>query len=331
MNIVSVAAVAAAASIGMLAAPASVSAQGTFTAQCQAQSTQTQVRTFCERVGQAIDIVEPRLGIALTGGNPVPGTASTLGMRLGSVPRFSIGLRASAALAELPPIEEVNGGDDLTFPVPSLNADASVGVFSGFSVLPTVGGLGSVDVLASAGIIPLPKGEGFSESSPKTWSVGARVGLLRESFTAPGISVSGMYRRLGDLSYGDSTFQSRDAFFALDDYSVWSFRAAISKRIPLIGFGATVGAGLDKYDAAARLAVHDPSLLTNSTLSLSTEHMKTDRKSAFANLSWTLLLVNIVGEVGWQEGGEGLPDASIPTDKLEKAGYFGGVAVRIAL
>lgn len=312
--------------------PRNANAQSTYTQQCaQASAGRAQVRTFCERVGQAIDIAEPRIGISLSGGNPVPGTASTLGMRLGTVPRISFGVRATAAFADLPPIETVGGTSDLKFASPSIDADASVGVFSGLSVFPTIGGFGSVDVLASAGIIPLPKGKGFGDKSPKTWAVGARVGILRESFTAPGISVSGMYRKLGDLTYGDSTFATRNSYFALDNLTAWSYRAAISKRIPLIGFGATAGVGIDKYNASSSLAVRDPTPLIGSTLRVSATDMKTTRKSAFVNASWTLLLLNIAGEAGWQEGGKAAAGATISTDKLEKAGYFAGIAVRIAL
>src|SRR5687768_8742698 len=113
--------------IAVVMVPASARAQGSFTTPCaQASGGRAQVRTFCERVGQSLDIVQPRLGIALTGGNPVPGTASTLGMRLGSVPRINVGVRATAALADLPPIERIQGGDNLKFPVPAVSADASV-------------------------------------------------------------------------------------------------------------------------------------------------------------------------------------------------------------
>jgi hypothetical protein len=311
-------------------APLAASAQGAFIAQCESQSPNAQVQTFCERVGQAVEITQPRLGISLTGGNPVPGSASTLGMRLGMIPRISIGVRATASYTELPPIESIDSDEDLKFPLGSINADASIGVFNGLSVLPTVGGLGSIDVLGSLGMIPLPDGEGFSDESPMTWAVGARVGILRESFTAPGISVSAMYRKLDDISYGDSTFNSHDAYFAVNDLKVMSYRAAISKRIPLIGLGAALGVGYDKYDASARVSVNDPTLLGGGSFTVGTDELETSRKSAFANLSWTILVLNIVGEAGWQEGGDAPAGGTIPADKLEKAGYFGSVAVRLA-
>lgn len=314
------------------AVPRVVNAQGTFTQRCaQAVNASSAGRTYCERVGQAVDIAEPRIGIALSGGNPVPGTASTLGMRLGSIPRISVALRATAAFADLPQIETFQSTGNLKFAAPSVDADVSVGVFSGLSVIPTIGGFGSVDVLASAGVLPLPDGKGFTAGKPKSWAVGARVGILRESFTAPGISVSGMYRRTGDITYGDSTLQTSRSYFRIDDHTAWSYRAAISKRIPLIGLGTTAGVGIDRYNASSSIAVIDPSLLSGSAIRVTADDMKQTHKSAFVNASWTLLVLNVAGELGWQEGGSAKAGATIPTDKLEKAGYFAGIAVRIAL
>jgi hypothetical protein len=315
---------------GCIGAPTVATAQDTYANHC-ANFASPQGRGFCERIGQAIEIAQPRIGIALSGGNPVPGTASTLGMRLGSIPRISAGLRAEAAFTDLPQIESADPEGSLKFAATSLDADVSVGVFSGLSVIPTIGGLGSVDILASAGLLALPGGKGFSDDKPKSWAVGARVGILRESFTAPGISVSGMYRRTGNITYGDSTLATTDSYFSVDDLTAWSYRAAISKRIPLIGFGATAGVGIDRYNASSSIAFQDPAIPGVVARRISTADMKQTRKSAFLNASWTLLVLNVAGEIGWQEGGKTRAFTTIPTDKLEKAGYFAGVAVRIAL
>jgi hypothetical protein len=315
--------------IAAITLPGRIRAQ-TFTQQCAVAAGSASARAYCERIALAVDIAEPRFGIAMSGGNPVYGTASTLGMRIGSIPRVTFGVRATAATVDLPSIERASGGDDIEFAVPSLNADASVGIFSGLSVMPTIGGFGSIDALGSFGVVPMPEGKGFN-GSPKTWALGARVGVMRESFTAPGISVSAMYRRVGDVAYGDTTFQDRDAYFEVDDLHVWSYRAAISKRLPLVGVGATAGVGLDRYNAKATIGIHDAFPIFGGNLFVTTDENTTTRKNAFVNASWTLLLLNIAGEVGWQEGGKSDPDASIPTDKLRKAGYFAGLAVRIAL
>src|SRR5688572_18344951 len=78
---------------------------------------------FCNLLVEALDIAQPRIGLALVGGNPVPGASSTLGMRLGTVPRISLAGRLSAATLELPPIQRQGSTDDITAAVPSVNID----------------------------------------------------------------------------------------------------------------------------------------------------------------------------------------------------------------
>jgi hypothetical protein len=318
--------------VGILAAllvPSVGSAQGTLTKQCGFRPQDRM--EFCERVGQAVDILRPRLAVVFAGGNPVPGTASTLGMRLGTMPRISVAARTTMIPVSMPPFRRVESTDDVEFIARSFNVDGSVGLFSGLSIFPTIGGVGSVDVILSAGISPVPAEPGLKPATkPGSWAAGARVGIIRESFTAPGISVSGVYRKVGDVVYGDSTDafigsfdRLTDAYIRIEDMSVMSFRAAIGKRIPAIGVGATAGAGLDRYASTIRYGAANSAGTVPDT--------KSDRKSAFVNASWTFILVNVTGELGWQQGGKDPNDPHISTDKLKKAGYFGGIALRIAL
>jgi hypothetical protein len=294
--------------------------------QCDAAS-QPGVRAFCENVADAAVILQPRLGLAAAGGNPVPGTASTLGMRMGTLPRLSLGLRVSAADVDVPPVERQTSTRDVSFPIGSIAMDASIGLFQGFSLLPTVGGFGSVDALASAGIVPLPAGEGFDDSSPFTWAVGARLGILRESFTAPGVSVSAMHRRLGDVTYGSETLTDRDAYFRLTDYQVTSVRGTVGKR--LLGFGLTGGAGWDRYSADVSGRVRDPRVLSPAfQLEITQRGLTQSRTSLFGNVAFTLVILNVSAELGWQQGGEPIEDA---TDRLQQRGVFGGLAIRVAL
>jgi len=257
----------------------------------------------------------------------VPGTASTMGMRIGTLPRVGIGIRVSAAETDLPPVEHVNDDDDVLFPLGSINGDVTVGVFSGFTVAPTVGGMGAIDLLGSIGIIPLPGGEGFDDSSPLTWALGARLGIIRESFTAPGVSVSAMYRKLDDVAYGSEDLSDRDAFFRVTNYDVMSLRATVGKR--LLGFGLTAGAGYDQYDADVAAVVRDPTVTQPTrTLQLEESGLSTSRASLFGNVSFTLLILNLSAEAGWQQGGDAIEGAS---DKLDKGALFGGIAIRIAI
>src|SRR5688572_24630681 len=64
----------------------------TLREQC-APASRADVLAFCQDVADASAILQPRLGIAVSGGNPVPGTASTMGMRIGTLPRVGIGIR----------------------------------------------------------------------------------------------------------------------------------------------------------------------------------------------------------------------------------------------
>lgn len=294
--------------------------------QCAAQFS-AQAREYCERAAYAIGITQPRVGMALTGGNPVPGTASTHGTRLGALPRLGLSARATATWTELPDIRSGEAEGTLRFPAPALNLDASVGVFSGFAVLPTVGGFASVDVLGSIGVIPLPEGRGFADR-PTSWALGARVGLLRESFTMPGVSVSGMYRRVSDVRYGDPQLQQYDVFFAMDGMSVTALRAAISKRLLFIGLAG--GVGWDRHTSDVTLRVLDP--LTGILAGeLSERGFRSTRTTAFVNGSFTMLLLNVVAEAGVQAGGTGSPTAQHVRQLVERSGYYGSLALRLAL
>jgi len=309
----------------LLLLPAAAHAQ-TLRAQCD-DASRSDVRGFCRNVADAAAVMQPRIGIALSGGNPVPGTASTLGMRLGSMPRISISARVTAAEVEIPGAERMTDSSNVSFPVGSIDADVSVGLFSGISLLPTVGGFGSIDLLGSIGIIPLPAGEGFDDSAPMTWAAGARIGILRESFTAPGISVSGMYRSLGDVAFGDGALSDRDAFLSATDFNAVSLRATVGKRV--FGFGLTGGIGWDRYSADVAATVRDPSVLDpTNVLSIAEDDMAQDRVSAFGNVSFTLLILNLSAELGWQQGGDVPAGAS---DLIGSRGLFGGLALRLAL
>lgn len=308
----------------LLVMPARVPAQSLR--QPCAGASSADARMFCENVADAVLILQPRIGAVLAAGNPVPGTASTLGMRIGSTPRVSVGLRMSAARPLLPPIERINDDGSVRFTAASIGLDVSVGLFEGISLAPTVGGFGSVDLLASFGVMPLPRGDDFPDNSPLSVAAGARIGLLRESFTAPGISVSAMYRRVGDVARGSRDLSGGDSYLRISDYGVTSLRGTVGKRV--LGFGLTAGVGYDLYRADADVRVRDPGVLVPSQISMTQDGLKQDRVSLFGNASLTMLILNMAVEVGWQQGGDG---GAATSDELGRGGLFGGLALRLAI
>lgn len=277
----------------------------------------------CRLVVGAAAVIQPRLAAAVFGGNPVPGTASTLGMRLGSLPRMSLALRVTAAPAELPPILDRSRAEGERALLLGLTADAAVAVLTGFSPLPTVGGVLSLDLIGRFGYVPLPRSDGFHDAGAYGWAVGARLGALRESFTLPGVSLTGSYGRIGRTAFGDPRAATTDGFF---DGAVRDLRAelAATKRVGLVGVTGAVA--WDRYasdlDFGYRLDPAGPQLLAAG-------EAVHQRWSAYLNAGWTLLIFQASLELGWQEAPvpEGVP-ASVDLDPV---GWFGGASFRVSI
>lgn len=318
-------------SLAFLLAPAAAVAQeDDLAALCAvaASGRSTAALRFCNLVAEGVEAVQPRIGLAAAGGNPVAGTASTLGMRIGRFPRYSIGGRITAVRAELPPIRRIGGVGDIDFAVGALAVDGAVGLFQGFSPAITIGGVLSLDLLGSAGFLLLPGGEGFGDT-PFTWGAGLRLGILRESFTVPGISVSAMYRRVGDIEFGDPALRGTDAWFGAEGFSNLSVRGTVGKR--LFGFGLTAGAGYDRYSTDVAWRFVDPADPGGVPVSVAMEGFSNDRFTLFVNGSVTVLILTASLELGWQQGGGAVPGPVPPTGfDPEKGTLFGSFALRIS-
>ncbi|HSH46739.1 MAG TPA: hypothetical protein VK966_12915 [Longimicrobiales bacterium] len=315
------------------------------------EQAQEQLRYLCGQVVDAMTTLQPSIGVSFTGGNHTLGTATTIGRRLGLFPRISVTARATGALADGPDLLD---GFDATIgedgelppmgttgiPMGSLQGDIVVGLFNGLSFGPAVGGLGSVDLLGSLSFIPALDAIGLDESIVN-WGAGARVGILRQGLVMPGISVSGMYRKMGEQSFGN-VGEGDPAQFS-SDLSTLSLRGAISKGI--LAFDLAAGAGYDIYssDVGFDFQLTCPaSECTVETTASPTEPIQGELKTAawnvFGNVGLSLLVVNIVGEVGYQKATDvvsaadlaeaGLPDRAPTAGELEDGRFFGSVGVR---
>lgn len=304
-------------------------------------------RDECAIVAQAVDAAQPQLGILMAGGNPILGTASTGGVRLGLIPRVSLTGRVNVVGARLPDIRELDGGeaDEFSLPAPAVGANLSVGLTQGFSVAPTIGGFGAIDLLGSVSVLPLELvGDDFGENA-FSWGAGARVGLVRESFVTPGVSVSLMYRDLGQVTFGEvcegteasvggnvSTCTGGGDFGEIDfGLSNWSARGAVSKR--LLGLGLTAGVGYDKFETDANFAFRTPVVAGEEAIyRFSDVAVDNDRWSAFLDASFTVLVASLVGEVGWMQGSD--PIGGFPSTSDFDPGegtWFGSVGFRLSL
>jgi hypothetical protein len=334
---------------GTLAA-APLAAQDGLSAQCAGAPSGAQ--STCYAIAQAAASAQPQIGIALAGGNPTLGTASTGGVHLGVLPRVSGTVRVNASLMRVPDVLENKSGTGssngvsgrLTVPIPTVGATATVGVFPGVSIAPTLGGVGAVDLVGSASLLPLGLAKGFGGSSAVSWGGGVRIGLLRESFTVPGVSATVLYRKLPTVDFGEvcpggttgtgnaevcaGKGNAAEAHFDLRDVST---RLAVSKRLLAIGFAAGVGYDRFRSDLDYAYRYSDP-LTGVSHVRRGSDKLKSGRASAFADASLNLLVASATLEAGWMRGGDPIQGYTATDSYDPKKGTpFASLGIRVGL
>lgn len=354
--------------LALVAGATSVAAQSTVAAPCDRVGQTETVRRRCLQAAQAVVSAQPQLGILLAGGNPTLGTASTSGgFRLGLFPKATLTGRLGVVFVDLPDLlaDQVAGGGagatvirTLGVPAPALSATTTVGVFDGWNLAPLVGGIGSVDVIANATYLPFDafSTRGFSERARDlAWGGGLRVGVLRESFFLPGISVSGMYRRLGNVGFGDlceagivaESTEPQNGYtlrrgqcvgngdfgqFSFD-LSNWSARAAISKR--LLAIGAVAGIGYDEYHSNLDYGFRGASLagVATPTFRATDLELSSQTLSGFVNGVFALPFISFVLEGGYMQGVEAIRSFENLNSEFDpsQGTLFGSVGVRLSL
>lgn len=301
----------------LLVIPASAAAQDDLAEVCSGLVTGAEE---CYLATATARIIQPRIGLALWGGSPVPGTASTLGLRRRGSPRLGLSARFAVVPTTLPPLLDRSQSGSATAMVTAASLQTTVGVFHGYSPMATVGGMLSLDLVARLSYGRLPAGKGFVH--PNLWGVGLglRVGVLRESLTLPGVSVTATYGRSGTVSFGDPDGVATDGAVR-GAVSGWHATAAVSRRL----FGLRLGGGLsfDRYSSDVLVRYSPgPTLPQASGRGDATLH----RWSAFGSVTWTRLIYHAVLEAGVQESPT---PGGLPADvALDPAGWWVGAAFR---
>ena len=254
------------------------------------------LEAVCQEWALTAQAAHADVGLLAAGGAQLPGASSTLGRRFGGMPRFSWGLRGSLLRGELP----VAGTPATSTPWEGegytglgVHGSLALGLFDGFSPLPTVGGLLSLDVLGSVGYLLLPQGPGFQDD-PRYAGAGVRVGLLRESFTLPGVTISAARRWVGEVEVASGGVVARV------DPVVTSVRGVVGKDLLSLGFLA--GVGWDRYASDGDLGF--PAPCPGSCSLTSFEDLRSERVLFFGGASLNLLLLQLSAEGGWARGFE---------------------------
>jgi hypothetical protein len=288
----------------------------------QCQSFNAQAQAACNTMVDATKAFHPLAGMILSGGNPVLGSAGTLG----GFGHVSATIRINAIKASLPNPDSaaqnpVPSSFDGYLPAPVI--EAAIGLYRGQG-----GGLLSIDGLASAVLLPATRVQGMSvdPDAPKIGDValglgyGVRIGLLRGAFPVPSVSVSVMKRHVPRVQFGDVA-GGDPADFATD-FDAVNWRATAGMRVLFADVAA--GVGIDHYTSAATIHYFDG--VTTHTVTLD---LANTREILFANAGLTMGLVKLVAELGYQTG----TDQSFATtfsDFDPKAGHvFWGAGLRI--
>ncbi len=281
----------------------------------------------CQDGALAVAAGRAALGLAASLGGDFPGLAGTLGRRPGGSPRLTFSARGGWVRGTLPDV--ASGSRDPSKPssvtVPSVQAAASLSLLDGLSLTPNLGGVLSLDLLAVGGWVGAPGDQGFADDV-LAWGLGARLGLLRESFTLPGLSLSWVHRSLGEVSQGDLLAGDRVA--AEYGLTVRSLRAVVGKD--LRGTGVLAGVGEDRYSGEVLFRV--PGGTPGIGLGSASDGPDESRRVYFLGASRTYLVLQFSAEVGWA-GGRGLTlvDPSATSYDPGSGSWFWTVASRITL
>jgi hypothetical protein len=283
----------------------------------------------CDAGLDATRAFHPIAGLLVSGGNPVLGSANTLG----GLGHGSLTLRANAVQLVLPDLEydgsteTVAAGDKLWAPAPLV--EGALGIFGGMP-----GGLLSVDLLGSAQLLPTDQIDNLrvDESARSIGSIalglgyGLRVGVLREKGPLPGVSVSYMRRNIPEISYGEVVIGGDDDYSYAVDLDATNIRVVASKKLAILSLAA--GLGWDRYTGDATVQFRDP--LTSTPEDPINFDLKNERTMAFANAGLELGLVKLVGEAGYQSG----KDQQLTTDfedfDTTKGKFFAGLGLRLS-
>lgn len=257
--------------------------------------------TSCQSAVLVIQAVRGGIGLADVAGADLAGASSTIGRRLGSAPRVSLDLRLRMARFAMP--DMLGGGTGVagenTINGYGIKGSVAVGLLDGFSLMPTVGGLLSLDLLGSASLILLGESDGFLGDEGIV-SVGGRLGIFRESFTMPGLTLS-VLRSFGQsVEWGAATVSGSQ----MDtDISTTSVRAIIGKDFFTLAVFGGLGWNWDQGEMGVQ--VSDPTIPGGQGIGRMGD-LTTRRSVYFAGVSITRLVFQFSLEGGLARGYDGL-------------------------
>jgi hypothetical protein len=296
--------------------------------QCAPYAVNAQAFNACNAAIDGTRAFEPILGLLTSGGAPVLGTPSNLG----GFGRFNVVARVNATDVVLPDLNydgsttTVAAGDQLFFPSPLI--EGAAGVYGG-----TSSGLFAIDLLGSAQLLPTTQIDNLTVDSTarRIGSValglgfGVRVGLVRESATAPGVSISVMRRNIPQLRYGTGTGTTTYSFAT--DLKATNLRAMVSKHLSVLQLAA--GLGWDRYTGDATIELRDPS--TGFVAPPISVPLSNSRSMVFVDAGLDTKFFKLIGEAGYQFGKDEQLRTTFEDFDPSAGRFFAGAGITVGI
>ena len=294
----------------------------------QCASTNNFVQASCQAAVDGIRAFYPLAGMVVTGGNPVIGTARSLG----GLGHFALTARVNAIKAALPDPTATNQTPVPTSfhgAVPAPVIEGAVGLTKGLA-----GGLLAVDVLGSALILPTGIDNLTVDANATKFldaalgiGYGLRVGVLNGGFPVPAVSVSWMHRTVPRLRYGTigPIIGTGDEFEFTMDLTGDSYRAIAGWKLAAVDLAA--GIGVDRYRSRdTNIRFHNA--VTPTSVDTVVINPTNTRALVFVNGGLSLAAVKLVGEIGLQAGKDQEYVTQFQDFDPKAAHAFGGIGIR---
>lgn len=265
----------------------------------------------CAEAALAAASILEGVGLLTSAGGALPVSPSTAGFRIDGTPRVVVD--AGLNLARIRHLDLAATPGSLAETHSTLLAGrltTTVGLFEGFRPVATVGGVGAVDGVATLRIVRLPDGPGDHSRTAVAWGAGARIGVVRESFSLPGITLTAMHHRVGSIRNGEMPDGGSQILL---NPRITSARLEVGKD--LLALGVTAGFGVDRVGGRARIrALGGPTQGGMGEVGeASRDDLMRNRPSFFAGLNYTWLVTQVAGEVTWSPGRD-VQDDLLPLD-----------------
>ncbi len=260
----------------------------------------------CIEAALASEALLVGFGRMVASGGAFPVSPSTAGWRVDGVPRLTFDAGAGFAGVRHPGLRDRESAgrapSERTF-LRAARLTVAAGIFDGFTAAPTVGGVASVDGVVTLRAVS-PAWD--SEFSGTTWSVGAggRLGLFRESFSLPGVTLTGIHHWMGSVRYARS---EEDRGTVSLEPRLTSLRLEAGKD--MLALGMTGGVAWDRMRSRTRFSAVAPDGESGSSGAFD---LRESRTSFFLGANYTWLVSQLAGEVAWTPASGGSSELQGP-------------------